>query len=378
MVGRTIRRLRLDRGLTQEQLVRGLYDRSYLSLIERGKITPSGEALRLFASRLGVDVSDLETSNRDVLREARTMFQDGRTLRNSQLLARAWLGFRQCGSVSDMISCATEWAKTVSNGDVLHALNDTLKSAIFDSAHREIIVELRILLGNCYFGMAQNKQAAWVYRDILNDHPPAQFLGRLHVNIGSALMELQDYEQAMQSYSTALKLCHNDRRKIRTYLGIGRCYRYLREPKKAMECFHMVAQWANSTGDTHLYMLAKHCIGAVHLDELHITQALRIFDDIIVYYRESNMVVQQVELIEEFVRASFYQQRMQDALRWCAYGIELLVASNNHMGGRFLIWRGRIYAYMGEWDRSRDATEAAKIVLGDLYEKTVTLINPFI
>ncbi|GMA65682.1 helix-turn-helix domain-containing protein [Alicyclobacillus fastidiosus] len=40
MLGQKIKRLRLQKGISQQELIQGLFDRSYLSQIERGLKVP--------------------------------------------------------------------------------------------------------------------------------------------------------------------------------------------------------------------------------------------------------------------------------------------------------------------------------------------------
>jgi len=61
VIGRTLRRLRLARGLTQKELAGPKYTYAYVSSIEAGRRHPSRQALAYFASKLGVEVEELET-----------------------------------------------------------------------------------------------------------------------------------------------------------------------------------------------------------------------------------------------------------------------------------------------------------------------------
>src|SRR5256885_17261984 len=53
-VGDRLREARLARGLTQEQLARGLATKGFISQIERNRTTPSLPKLRAMAERLGL------------------------------------------------------------------------------------------------------------------------------------------------------------------------------------------------------------------------------------------------------------------------------------------------------------------------------------
>src|SRR5260370_36003884 len=56
-VGERLREARLASGLTQEELGRGVATKGFISLVERGRATPSLPKLRALADRLGGPIS---------------------------------------------------------------------------------------------------------------------------------------------------------------------------------------------------------------------------------------------------------------------------------------------------------------------------------
>ena len=58
-IGQRIQQLRLAQGLTQRALAEPKYTAAYVSSVESGKRSPSGEALRHFAQRLGIPDTEL-------------------------------------------------------------------------------------------------------------------------------------------------------------------------------------------------------------------------------------------------------------------------------------------------------------------------------
>lgn len=58
-LGKRLRRLRLERGLTQHDLAQPRYTHAYVSTIEAGRRMPSGDALEFFAEKLSVEVDEL-------------------------------------------------------------------------------------------------------------------------------------------------------------------------------------------------------------------------------------------------------------------------------------------------------------------------------
>lgn len=60
LVGKNVRRIRVDQGLSQERLAYDAgVDRSYLGGIERGEENPTVDVLERLALRLDVAISDL-------------------------------------------------------------------------------------------------------------------------------------------------------------------------------------------------------------------------------------------------------------------------------------------------------------------------------
>jgi tetratricopeptide (TPR) repeat protein len=84
-IGTRLRKLRLERGLTQRELGAPRYTHAYVSTIEAGRRHPSRAALEHFAERLGVGVDELETGRspdletrlRLELQEARVAISEG-------------------------------------------------------------------------------------------------------------------------------------------------------------------------------------------------------------------------------------------------------------------------------------------------------------
>src|SRR5689334_18715368 len=61
-IGQRIRKLRHERGLTQEALATPEFTKGYVSALERGAVRPSLKAMELLAQRLGVPITDFLAS----------------------------------------------------------------------------------------------------------------------------------------------------------------------------------------------------------------------------------------------------------------------------------------------------------------------------
>jgi len=79
-IGRRLRALRQEAGLTQQQLAAPVYTHAYVSTIEAGRRSPSRAAIEHFAAKLGVTPGELETGRPKGLEEGlRLRLNEART-----------------------------------------------------------------------------------------------------------------------------------------------------------------------------------------------------------------------------------------------------------------------------------------------------------
>lgn len=101
-VGQRLKRLRLERGISQRDLACDGASYAYISRIEAGTRTPSVKALRLLAARLDVSVEYLETGH-DVLcvavaiEEADAAFRDATRVSDGTAFGLSELDERERG-----------------------------------------------------------------------------------------------------------------------------------------------------------------------------------------------------------------------------------------------------------------------------------------
>src|SRR5690242_18729103 len=66
LVGERIRKMRRDRGLTQQALAGNEFTKGYVSALERGAVRPSFRALQVLAGHLGVPIAELLSASQDL------------------------------------------------------------------------------------------------------------------------------------------------------------------------------------------------------------------------------------------------------------------------------------------------------------------------
>ncbi|MFJ4097873.1 helix-turn-helix domain-containing protein [Amycolatopsis japonica] len=240
-VGGRLRRLRAERGLTQRELAEPHYTAAYVSSVETGARTPSGDAVRHFATRLGVDTGELlgVTSPRDDVRldldiaAAAADFLAGngsapkmrRLARRAEKIGRD----RQAG-------LAWLWLARFARGDTQPRLVAAAETALDADipAYRGLAAALR---ANVLVGRGEPHHAMHLLRTVLDAsldrHPHPVLLLTLHAYLADGQLRLGETVQAAHHAGEALRLARGDeeilaelaenqRRLAEAYLDEGR------------------------------------------------------------------------------------------------------------------------------------------------------------
>ncbi|AIG79701.1 XRE family transcriptional regulator [Amycolatopsis japonica] len=240
-VGGRLRRLRAERGLTQRELAEPHYTAAYVSSVETGARTPSGDAVRHFATRLGMDTGELlgVTSPRDDVRldldiaaaAADFLAGNGSAPKMRRLARRAEeIGRdRQAG-------LAWLWLARFARGDTqprLVAAAETALAADIPS-YRGLAAALR---ANVLVGRGEPHHAMHLLRTALDAsldrHPHPVLLLTLHAYLADGQLRLGETVQAAHHAGEALRLARGDeeflaelaenqRRLAEAYLDEGR------------------------------------------------------------------------------------------------------------------------------------------------------------
>ncbi|KZB82615.1 helix-turn-helix domain-containing protein [Amycolatopsis regifaucium] len=217
-VGGRLRRLRAERGLTQRELAEPHYTAAYVSSVETGARTPSGDALRHFATQLGVDTGELlgVTSPRDDVRldldiaMAAADFLAGkcpalkmrRLARRAERIGRA----RQAG-------LAWLWLARYSESDDRPRLIAAAEAALTEDVppYRELAMALR---ANVLIGWGEPHHGMHLLRTALDasldGYPHPLLLLTLRGYLAEGHLRLGETAQAAQHASEALRLARGD------------------------------------------------------------------------------------------------------------------------------------------------------------------------
>lgn len=256
-IGEFIRQLRRQSSLTQTELGGMRFSKSYVSAVERTKITPSIEALHFFAEQLdqptdyfiklkqdtdekGGLFSALQTSQRghlDVQEEFLNLLDillEGAGQHSLPLAHNlptfssemiATLPPQRQAHYSFLGGLIAQEQKDFSTA--LHAFEQAL--ALASTNHQPAILDE---LGNCYYlshiyqtALGYHERALRSLEELPNDVASASRL-RMELHCGNDYRALSGYEQACTHYERArqhLKATHDMRTAGQLYLGLGYC-----------------------------------------------------------------------------------------------------------------------------------------------------------
>ncbi len=217
-VGARLRRLRAERGLTQRELAEPHYTAAYVSSVETGARTPSGDALRHFAARLGVDTGELlgVTSPRDDVRldlaiaavALDFLAGNGSAPKMRRLARRAErLGRRRQAGLAWL------WLARYPTGDTRPRLLAAAEAALDGDIppYRELAVALR---ASVLIDWGEPHHAMHLLRTSLDTslsgHPHPVLLVALHAVLADGHLHLGETAPAAHHATEALRLARGD------------------------------------------------------------------------------------------------------------------------------------------------------------------------
>ena len=279
-IGARLKRLRLQRGLSQRDLSSPGVSYAYISRIEAGARTPSVKALRKLSQKLGVSVEYLETG-RDI-REV-----DDRELR----LADAELELR----LSDDFSEAEQKLESIlreatAAGDVTSVIRAQIALGLAAAERGEHLAaaerleevvgeegvpaphrrpDLYTTLGQCYAALGAPDRAVRIFEDCLarvrEDVPDDRVVGiRYATFLSYALTDAGEYSRAADVIRDALALAEDQTdpyTRVRLYWSLGRLRVIEGQSSEALEYIRSAIALLKATDDT-LTLARAHLLAA--------------------------------------------------------------------------------------------------------------------
>ena len=303
-IGQRLRRLRLERGLSQRELSEPGVSYAYISRIEAGARRPSVKALRLLAKKLGVSADYLETGS-----------EIGDSEERELRLADAELELRLAddpsaaeATLAELLREAEEAGDRMAAGRARVALGflASRQSRAADAVEQlERAIETGILLptarpdvyttlGRAYAATGNAKRAVELFEDCLAEvtaHRPDDTAAhvRFAVYLSHALSDVGEFERAEEVLKDALERTDDlvdPMMRVRLYRSLGRLSALEARPAAALDNFRRAIALLEATEDTiHLARAHLGCawtlISADRAEEAgaHLEAAERLFGD---------------------------------------------------------------------------------------------------
>jgi tetratricopeptide (TPR) repeat protein len=272
-VGERLRRLRLERGLSQRDLSSPGVSYAYISRIEAGARRPSVKALRMLAQKLGVTAEYLETGSEIGASEARELRLaelelrlrlDGDASREelAQLLAEANADADTPVAARAHIALGLIAGEEGRHGEAIQHLERALRADVVNAATRP---DVYLALGQTYAAAGSPSRAVEVLerglaelRELAPDDRPTRI--RFSTYLSYALTDLGELTRARAIVSEALydsEEVSDPYTRVRLYWSLGRISGEQANARAALESFRRAIALLEATDDT-LHLARAH------------------------------------------------------------------------------------------------------------------------
>ena len=251
-LARRVRRLRIERELTQQELGHLEFSRHYVNAVERGRVQPSTATLQLLAARLAVGPETLQAvATPPALNPTPALVAEDMAYQLAQL--RPLLNKDPASLLQQLEAIAQEYARFLRrvegparfwfhylygaahlrSGEPCRAI-PKLAAALAAGAHAcEDLERARNAMGAAFFMLDQPAQALKWHEQCLQAICPGGAIQDknlrllVYTNLAADYWALNDSKQAIAYYQEALTLVdevQNDERRAAIYWGLGLAY----------------------------------------------------------------------------------------------------------------------------------------------------------
>jgi len=302
-IGQRLRRLRLEKGLSQRELAGPGVSYAYVSRIEGGQRRPSLRAIRVLARKLGVSAQYLETGSMTTSEEDREIrLSDAELrLRLDESVAGAEAAFhevlREASEAGDLdaairaeLGLGLAAARGGRNEEAVEHLERSIRSPrVTPTSHPDVY----ITLGNTYLDLDRPEQAAELYERCLDelgdpeqDDTSARVRFATHLSYAlSNLGRFVEAREVLSDLTSRARAIVDPYARIRLYWSLARLAAMEGHGRMALRHLRRAIALLEATEDT-LHLARAHLLSSEILvldgkaDEAapHLQAAERLFD----------------------------------------------------------------------------------------------------
>ena len=340
-IGVRLRRLRLERGLSQRDIASPGVSFTYISRIESGQRQPSVKALRMIAAKLGVSAEFLETG-----RELRPESEWELRLGEAELELR----LDDPGAAEQRFASLLEDSRRSGEGAVSQQAQVGLAlAALRQGRHEESVAmleqaleqsrppiaerpDLYTVLGRAYAAVGETPRAVALFRRCLDEIAGAQVADAvLYVRFASylsyALMDVGDSVDAHKVLAEALRRADGIEERttlIRLYWSLARYYSLEGPPARALDYIRRAIALLEVTEDRFYLARAHEACATLLLDQASDGEASAHLEVAEQLFRELAEPAQVGSVKAEWARLSLQEGDLEAARQAALEALDLL------------------------------------------------------
>jgi tetratricopeptide (TPR) repeat protein len=295
-IGQRLRRLRVERELSQRELSSPGVSYAYISRIEADARRPSVKALRQLARKLGVSVEYLETGSdlREVderelrLADAELELQLAGDPENAQgvvegILDDAIAAGDSASALRARVALGLAEARAGNNTAAAERLEDAIESELLTPSQRP---DVYATLGQCYAALGQPQRAVDLFESCLarvaEEHPDDTTNHvRFSTYLSYALSDLGDLgrcESVLEDLLAQAEQVTDPYTRVRLYWSLARLNEIRKQPAAALEYIRRAIALLEVTEDT-LHLARAHLLcGTIMISQGKAEEAGAQFD----------------------------------------------------------------------------------------------------
>lgn len=336
-IGERIRQVRIHKGLTQTELIKGICSNTYISKIESGKAKPSYSFIMKIAKVMEVEPEfllnmDIKNIEPDIYRIYETYIQTGKI--ESQDLALLKLHARESHSTSTLIKIYYVLISHYTKHDMEEAhqlveqANNIISSA-YTTDENEISYYFHCL--SKYFYNNKNYPEALhysgLYVDSIQHEETSVRLARAYLNLGMVRAKIdEDLELARTYTKKSLQIFEDQDFKA----GIGNAlaqlaiqYHQNAQYDEALETLDMLSRFSEDFNKSYYAPILAYNYGRIYQKQKKFDQAIECLQNSVEYDMNANQEEETIHAIKVLSEISIERKNWEEASEYLKKGFHL-------------------------------------------------------